>query len=100
MATFTDAFNNLEQGEATKRGSWAGYIAKEAGSVENEYKAVFVKRNGERAEYKVSSAGVVTTDSPLTLTAELMTALLSDDWVTGSAASFEEARAGTEGGEF
>lgn len=93
---FAYAMQGLNDGDAVKRQGWAGYVKKTVTNAETgAYKITFVKRDGTETEYAVAANGTITASSPITLDVDLMAAMLSDDWIKGTAAAFEAARSGT-----
>lgn len=92
--SFADAISQLTDGKAAKRPNWAGYVKRVDGQ-DGAYRIVFVKRDGTQNTYAVSAAGVVTTESAVTMDADLFGAMCSTDWIVGDTSGFEEARTGT-----
>ena len=94
MNSFADAIAQLTDGKAAKRPNWAGYVKRVEGQ-DGAYNIVFVKRDGTQNTYAVSAAGVITTESAVSMDADLFAAMCSTDWIIGNAASFEQGRTGT-----
>lgn len=102
--TFADAIINLRDGYAAKRSAWGGYVKKivtSAPDAEVEtYKLTFQVRTGSTTyeyEFKVVD-GVLKWVAPSTMVpfdAEIIEAMIADDWITGSTADFEAARSGS-----
>ena len=94
MNTFADAIAQLTDGKACKRPSWGGYVKRVDGQ-DGAYEIVFVQRDGTQKTYSVSTAGVITTESAVSMDVDLFAGMCSTDWIVGDAASYEEARTGT-----
>lgn len=101
--TFAGALQSCRNGDAVKRESWRGYIQKVFPGAEETrflndapFDVVIVAADGAKATY---SFGTDTDEDPTQLSHELLDAFLRDDWIRGSAESFEKARAGG-GGSF
>lgn len=93
---FAYVMNQLQDGGAAKRQAWAGYVKKTVTDAETgAYKITFVKRDGTQTEYAVAANGTITAASPMTFDVDLLAAMLSDDWIAGTAATFEAARSGS-----
>jgi len=92
---FAFIMKNLQPGYAAKRPSWAGYVKKTAasGAAEDTYTLTFKNRAGTEKVYSVT-AGVISTSDAITMDAELLAAMLSEDWISGTIESFEASRSG------
>lgn len=93
---FAYIMKNLQPGMAAKRSNWAGYVKKTAaeGAAEDTYTLTFVNRAGTQKVYTVT-AGVISTTDALSMDAEFLAGMLSDDWVSGTIEAFEASRSGT-----
>ena len=98
--SYADAIYNLEEGRAAKRPRWRGYVKKVNVQEDGSYDLVYVKKDGTEVTYHMDGDGVMTCESPLTLSGSLNGDLMSNDWIVGSADEFESARAGDGEGEF
>jgi len=96
--TFTNAIQNIRNGEAVKRESWIGYVLKQEAAdstIESpKYDIVFVHKDGSR---NVFPFGTETAESQCSLNKDLLASFMADDWIRGSADEFEKARTGTSG---
>lgn len=101
---FADAIQNLRDGYAAKRSTWGGYVKKVVTSAPDAevetYKLIFQVRTGSTTyeyEFKVVG-GVLKWVAPSTkvpFDAEIIEAMLADDWSTGKTDDFEAARSGS-----
>lgn len=93
-----DACNTMGDGYAAKLPDWAGYIKKTV-KPEGGYKLEIIERahleGGTIPTYDVDKSGVMTATNPAELEHELMTAMLSTDWIIAPASNFEAARSAT-----
>lgn len=112
----TASINPTGANNATKIPSWHGYVYETTSGMTDEdvaagkYKLIFVKANGDQYVYTydgvadftyngfiANNDGALGTGSPvvgttLTLGADLLEALVSDAWVTGSQTYFDQNR--------
>ena len=93
---FAYVMKNLQPGQAAKRANWAGYVKKTAaeGAAEGTYTLTFVNRAGTQYVYSVVD-GEITATNAATMDAELLAAMLSEDWISGETTAFEASRSGT-----
>ena len=96
---FAYVMQNLQPGMAAKRPSWNGYVKKTVatGAEEGSYSLTFKKRDGTENKYDVTATGITVASgsSAVLMDPELLAAMLSDDWITGSIDTFESARSGS-----
>ena len=97
--TFENACNGMASGEAIKRPGWGGYVYKTDTTAEDSTTATFTLtfKNREGTEYVYTWNGTAWTapETKVTFDAEIIEAMLADDWTSGTVAGFEAARAGT-----
>lgn len=92
--SFADAVSMLTDGKACKRPSWNGYLKRVDGA-DGAYNLVFIKRDGTSSTYAVSSTGVITNSSAISLDVDLFAGMISNDWIVGNTSEFEAARGGS-----
>lgn len=95
----TNALKYLENGKAAKRASWGGYIEKtitSANDAEVEtYTLTLTTRDGTKYVYTYDGTSWTAPATPMQMDADFFASLLEEDWVTGKASAFEEARSGS-----
>ena len=95
----TNALKYLENGQAAKRTSWGGYIEKTITSADDAevetYTLTLVTRDGTKYVYTYDGTNWVAPETPMSMDVDFFASLLEDDWDTGKASAFEEARSGT-----
>lgn len=95
----TNALAYLDNGKAAKRAPWGGYIEKTITSAADDkvetYTLTLTTRDGTKYIYTYDGTKWVAPTTPMTMDADFFASLLEDDWTTGNASAFEEARSGT-----
>ena len=93
--TFANAVSMLTDGRAAKRAGWAGYVSR--ADTATGYTLTFKNRAGTSYSYSYSTATGLWT-APATaipFDADIMAAMVADDWTTGKTSDYEAARSGS-----
>ena len=102
--TFADAVNALRDGYAAKRPMWGGYafktVTSESGAAVETFKLTFRERadvDGNPVDYEYSFDGTswTATATKLPFDADIIAAMVGDDWIIGKKEDYEAARGGS-----
>lgn len=88
---FSIAIGLLKDGQAVKSTNWNGYVKRVDGEG-GAYQLVFKKADGTEYAYSVAADGTVSVTSPVTIDQQLMKAMMTSEWATGTVADYEAAR--------
>lgn len=93
---FYSAIATLRDGYAAKRQSWGGYVMKHVTSdvsdVNETYELTFVSKGGTSYKYTYDGSTWTAPSTKVPFDADIMAAMVADDWMTGKASAFEAAR--------
>lgn len=93
---FNSAISTLRDGYAAKRQSWGGYVKKvvtsEASASTETYKLTFVSKAGTSYEYSFNGTAWTAPSTKVPFDADIMAAMVADDWMVGKTTAFEAAR--------
>ena len=97
--TFADAVQRIVESsttDAAKRPAWGGYVKRGAvDAATGAYTLTFKKRDGTESTYTFSGSAWTAPATALPIDAELLAALIADDWIVGTSADMENARTGS-----
>ena len=96
--TFADAIETIRNSsnyDAVKRTSWGGYVKRGAIDAETgAFTLTFKNRSGTEYAYTYSGSAWTAPSTAVAIDAEMLPAMMANDWNVGKAADFEAARAG------
>ena len=96
--TFADAIRTIlysTNQNAVKRTSWGGYVYRsDIDPTTGAYTLTFKNRAGTTYVYSYSGSVWTAPATAASIDAELLESFIADDWITGTAADFEDARSG------